>query len=66
MIYPRLKLKSEVFANIVDGTSTDFQLQNEYDYESLKHFESMEKKKKSESRQLKKYEEINKQAIRCA
>lgn len=26
MIYPRLKLKSEVFSNIVDGTSTDFQL----------------------------------------
>lgn len=24
MIYPRLKLKSEVFANVVDGTSTDF------------------------------------------
>jgi len=26
MIYPRLKFKSEVFSNIVDGTSTDFRL----------------------------------------
>jgi len=39
MIYPRLKLKSEVFANIVDGMSTGFNLENEYDYENLKHFE---------------------------
>jgi len=29
MIYPRLKLKSEVFSNILDGKQTDFNFQNE-------------------------------------
>eukprot|EP00347_Sterkiella_histriomuscorum_P021164 403335006 len=29
MIYPRLKLKSEVFANVVDGKGTDFRIDNE-------------------------------------
>ena len=28
MIYPRLKLKSEVFANVVDGKGTDFRIDN--------------------------------------
>jgi SWI/SNF-related matrix-associated actin-dependent regulator of chromatin subfamily A-like protein 1 len=31
MIYPRLKLKSEVFSNILDGKQTDFAFQNEKD-----------------------------------
>ena len=59
MIYPRLKLKSEVFSNIVDGTSTDFQLQNEYEYKSIEHFEKLDSEKKLQSRQLKKYNAIN-------
>ena len=29
MIYPRLKLKSEVFANVLDGKQTEFQIENE-------------------------------------
>ena len=29
MIYPRLKLKSEVFASILDGKETDFTIENE-------------------------------------
>ena len=29
MIYPRLKLKSEVFANILDGTRTEFNIEND-------------------------------------
>jgi hypothetical protein len=30
MIYPRLKLKSEVFANVVDGkATTDFHIEHE-------------------------------------
>lgn len=33
MIYPRLKLKSEVFANILDGARTEFILENDEKYE---------------------------------
>ncbi len=40
MIYPRLKLKSEVFSSIMDGTNANFKLENEYEYDSLKHFEA--------------------------
>lgn len=29
MIYPRLKLKSEVFANVLDGKQTEFKIDNE-------------------------------------
>lgn len=29
MIYPRLKLKSEVFANILDGKGTEFIVDND-------------------------------------
>jgi hypothetical protein len=29
MIYPRLKLKSEVFANVLDGKQTEFQIEND-------------------------------------
>jgi len=29
MIYPRLKLKSEVFANVLDGKKTEFTIENE-------------------------------------
>jgi hypothetical protein len=29
MIYPRLKLKSEVFSNILDGKNTEFIVQND-------------------------------------
>jgi len=29
MIYPRLKLKSEVFASVLDGAETDFKIENE-------------------------------------
>ena len=29
MIYPRLKLKSEVFANILDGAQTEFNIEND-------------------------------------
>jgi|LauGreDrversion4_2_1035121.scaffolds.fasta_scaffold176070_2 hypothetical protein len=29
MIYPRLKLKSEVFANVLDGKQTEFTIDNE-------------------------------------
>jgi len=29
MIYPRLKLKSEVFSNILDGKQTEYNFQNE-------------------------------------
>ena len=29
MIYPRLKLKSEVFANILDGKQTEFNIEND-------------------------------------
>ena len=39
MIYPRLKLKSEVFSNIVDGCKSNYILENEYDYASLKQFQ---------------------------
>ena len=31
MIYPRLKLKSEVFSNILDGTETEFNIENDKD-----------------------------------
>jgi SNF2 family DNA or RNA helicase len=31
MIYPRLKLKSEVFANVLDGKKTDFRVENDDD-----------------------------------
>ena len=33
MIYPRLKLKSEVFANVLDGKKTEFVVENEDDME---------------------------------
>ena len=39
MIYPRLKFKSEVFANVIDGCGTGFTLENEYEYDSMKHFQ---------------------------
>lgn len=29
MIYPRLKLKSEVYANILDGKETEFKIEGE-------------------------------------
>lgn len=29
MIYPRLKLKSEVFANVLDGKQTEFKIDND-------------------------------------
>ena len=32
MIYPRLKLKSEVFANVLDGKQTDFKLDGDEEY----------------------------------
>ena len=35
MIYPRLKLKSEVFSNIVDGCQSSYTLENEYDYATV-------------------------------
>ena len=35
MIYPRLKLKSEVFANVLDGKKTEFTIENEDDMEKL-------------------------------
>lgn len=35
MIYPRLKLKSEVFANVLDGKNTEFTIENEDDMERL-------------------------------
>ena len=35
MIYPRLKLKSEVFANVLDGGTTEFTVENEDDMEKL-------------------------------
>ena len=35
MIYPRLKLKSEVFANVLDGSKTEFTIENEDDMERL-------------------------------
>ena len=35
MIYPRLKLKSEVFANVLDGTRTEFTIENEDDLEKM-------------------------------
>lgn len=35
MIYPRLKLKSEVFANVLDGQKTEFTIENEDDMEKL-------------------------------
>ena len=31
MIYPRLKLKSEVFANVLDGKPTEFHVENDED-----------------------------------
>ena len=31
MIYPRLKLKSEVFASVLDGKGTDFRVENDDD-----------------------------------
>ncbi len=34
MIYPRLKLKSEVFANVLDGKQTEFQIENDNDGEA--------------------------------
>ena len=33
MIYPRLKLKSEVFANVLDGKQTEFRIENEDEQE---------------------------------
>jgi hypothetical protein len=35
MIYPRLKLKSEVFANVLDGSKTEFKIENEDDMEKF-------------------------------
>lgn len=35
MIYPRLKLKSEVFANVLDGKQTEFKIENEDDPEQM-------------------------------
>jgi len=35
MIYPRLKLKSEVFANVLDGKKTEFQIENEDNIDSM-------------------------------
>ena len=34
MIYPRLKLKSEVFASVLDGAETDFKIENEDELET--------------------------------
>ena len=50
MIYPRLKLKSEVFSNIVDGCQANFSLENEYDYASLRAFQEEQDKVKGNSR----------------
>ena len=35
MIYPRLKLKSEVFANILDGKQTEFKMDGEDNTEQV-------------------------------
>ena len=35
MIYPRLKLKSEVFATILDGKQTEFTIENEDEMERM-------------------------------
>ena len=64
MIYPRLKLKAEVFSNIVDGMNTGFALENEYEYESIKHFEKLQDEKKSNNRQIKKFENINQTVLK--
>lgn len=34
MIYPRLKLKSEVFANVLDGKKTEFTVVGEEEQET--------------------------------
>lgn len=50
MIYPRLKLKSEVFSNIVDGCQANFSLENEYEYATLKAFQDEQANMKNQSR----------------
>ncbi len=60
MIYPRLKLKSEVFANVVDGkTTTDFHI--EHEDEARNQIKKSLEEKRDNGRIAKKYEKINNQ-----
>ena len=59
MIYPRLKLKSEVFANVLDGQKTEFVVENEDDMEKygekgVEENEEMQKVYKKEARLIEK------------
>lgn len=60
MIYPRLKLKSEVFANVVDGkATTDFHI--EHDDEARRQLRKSIEERRQNGRQAQKYEKINNQ-----
>ena len=60
MIYPRLKLKSEVFASVVDGkSSTDFHI--EHEDEARRQIKKTLEDKRDNGRITKKYEKINNQ-----
>ncbi len=60
MIYPRLKLKSEVFANVVDGkATTDFHI--EHEDEARNQIKKSLEEKRDNGRIAKKYEKINNQ-----
>ena len=54
MIYPRLKLKSEVFANILDGQRTEFVVQNDDQPNEIQD-EQERKRIEREEQRMKKY-----------
>lgn len=61
LIYPRLKLKSEVFSSILDGATVgDFRIENERDKNRQLH-KKEQQLKQMESSLSKKYENMSKQ-----
>ena len=59
MIYPRLKLKSEVFANVVDGKGTDFRIENED--EARQQIQRKFEERKNNGKVMQKFEKISQQ-----
>ncbi|CDW72220.1 snf2 family n-terminal domain containing protein [Stylonychia lemnae] len=64
MIYPRLKLKSEVFANVVDGKGTDFRIDNED--EAREQINKQIQEKKNNTKSIQKFEKISNQVAEAS
>lgn len=63
MIYPRLKLKSEVFANVLDGKQTEFTIDNEETQQAAMSEEDKKRMMTKEARLIEKaltFEDVKK------